>query len=180
MMPAESQGASDNNDKLPCCTLLQMHQARHVHHDGREPSKSQLRSNQFVRRPPQHLFNLIQGKIGSVSLESGSTNVVFPSENKCFLHQIPLLSASIKTRSRLLFFTNPGVFKSLHEKLLEMRRCWNVGEAEEAITRNFLSSPSSQSNIDLVVRYRHFDQHHKEHRTTYTIRCSIAICHVML
>ena len=116
-----------------------MLQARHVHHDGREPSKSQLRSNQFVRRPPQHLFNLIQGKIGSVSLESGSTNVVFPSENKCFLHQIPLLSASIKTPSRLLFFTDPGVFKSLHENFLEMRRCWNVGEAEEAITRNFLS-----------------------------------------
>ena len=170
MMPAESQGASDNNDNLPCCTLLQMLQARHVHHDGRETSKSQLRPNQFVRRPPQHLFNLIQGKIGSVSLESGSTNVVFPSENKCFLHQIPLLSASIKTRSRLLFFTDPGVFKSLHENFLEMRRCWNVREAEEAITRNFLSSPSSQSNIDLVVRYRHFDQHHNHiHHTLLTL-----------
>ena len=81
-----------------------------------------------------------------LSLGNCLASFMFWSNNKCFPGSFPpqiclLSTVSIKTRSRVLFFSNLSVFKSLHDNFLQVRRrCEGVGMLARVwtITRNFL------------------------------------------
>ena len=68
-----------------------------------------------------------------LSLGNCLASFMFWSNNKCFPGSFPpqiclLSTVSIKTRSRVLFFSNLSVFKSLHDNFLQVRRrCKGVG-----------------------------------------------------